>query len=384
MDLSMFKASALLGVWVLAGCVSTSVSRPHAREYEISDRGHAQLRAGDLVAARQTFTQLTSTDLDPAIRGLGFLGLGRVERASGNPQEALQLLRSAEIALEGHPEYPDVLIALGETHIDLHALSIARGQLEKAFNYLHPGPSREHAARLLSLLYEEAGLSEDAQRYLIWSQNAALADYSEWEKKIEPVIAQPPPRVVDPVTPARPKPVLTIQRREQWSARPTRRNVQAMGSIEAITIHHTGEAAPPRLASDAMVRAYLQKLQRYVQDEKRWADIGYHYLIDSRGKVWEGRALRHQGAHAGNPSLNKGNVGIALIGNFDLERPTGAQIESMRLLVEDLARTHQIPVSRICTHRQCREKGGLGMTDCPGVHLERWVKRMIDSLAAAR
>jgi len=35
---------------------------------------------------------------------------------------------------------------------------------------------------------------------------------------------------------------------------------------------------------------YMRSLQRYHGATLRWSDIGYHYLIDGEGNIYEGRA----------------------------------------------------------------------------------------------
>jgi hypothetical protein len=42
-------------------------------------------------------------------------------------------------------------------------------------------------------------------------------------------------------------------------------------------------------------------------------DIGYHYIVDRSGAIWQGRRIRYQGAHA-RGSANNGNIGIVLLG----------------------------------------------------------------------
>lgn len=78
----------------------------------------------------------------------------------------------------------------------------------------------------------------------------------------------------------------------------------------AIVIHHTatgdGDVDPA-----AMVRA----IYYYHAFEREWGDIGYNYLIDHMGNIYEGRAggVGVVGGHA--RGYNYGSIGIALIGD---------------------------------------------------------------------
>lgn len=50
-----------------------------------------------------------------------------------------------------------------------------------------------------------------------------------------------------------------------------------------------------------------------------WADIGYHYLIDSEGVIYRGRKPNIQGAHF--CATNSNTLGVCLLGNFNIAFP---------------------------------------------------------------
>ncbi len=187
--------------------------------------------------------------------------------------------------------------------------------------------------------------------------------------------------IPEPIEPVRPSPFMpTVYDRREWHARPTRSNHEAMGRITRITIHHAGMGVEEEMPIED-VKARLQTIQRSHQDHRRWADIGYHFIIDCSGNIWEGRPLAYQGAHAGNNSANRGNVGICVMGNYDLQRPTTRQMSAIRWLVADLMKRHSVPISRVYTHREISSLHGLGYTDCPGQHLQREVDAMRTHIA---
>jgi N-acetylmuramoyl-L-alanine amidase len=149
--------------------------------------------------------------------------------------------------------------------------------------------------------------------------------------------------------------------RFEWGARLARRLQPSLGRPFRITLHHTaGDETDSLNATIREVRA----IQKYHQDGPRrhWADIGYHFLIDGDGRVIEGRPVEALGAHAENH--NRGNIGVALMGNFNEDRPSAAQIESLKRLVSYLCARYRIdPATGLCMHMDL--KG----TACPGRHV---------------
>jgi N-acetyl-anhydromuramyl-L-alanine amidase AmpD len=65
---------------------------------------------------------------------------------------------------------------------------------------------------------------------------------------------------------------------------------------------------------------------------QKWAGIGYHFVIRAGGAIERGRPEGKIGAHSGSAG-NVDSIGIVLTGNFQYERPTAAQIESLVWLI---------------------------------------------------
>jgi hypothetical protein len=147
-----------------------------------------------------------------------------------------------------------------------------------------------------------------------------------------------------------------------------------MERIDKITIHHTG-GDPSWDTSPGDVASIIRKIQRYHQGELRWADIGYHYVIDRNGSIWQGRPLRYQGAHA-QGDKNRGNIGIVLLGNFYRQTLSQAQRESLVAFVTKLSDHFGILPSRIYTHQEILQ----GKTACPGPALSRYVGEIREEL----
>jgi hypothetical protein len=113
-----------------------------------------------------------------------------------------------------------------------------------------------------------------------------------------------------------------------------------------------------------------QRFEAYHRAQKGWQSLGYDFVIGNGtatpdGAIETGPRWRRQesGAHANSTEYNEHGIGICLVGNFDLQPPTPAQLAAARSLARELARRCHIPPERLFGHGQIREGGG---TACPG------------------
>ncbi len=160
--------------------------------------------------------------------------------------------------------------------------------------------------------------------------------------------------------------------RARWGARPAiaARMTPLRGAWSRLTVHHSAEtSSDPEGGSLDETAAALRKIQRHQMEGKGWGDIGYHFVIDASGRIYEGRTLQWQGAHASGNNNNQ-NIGICLLGDFSRATPTPAAMKSLELLVRDLRKRYRITTSRIYAHKHFRP------TVCPGPALESWVERL--------
>lgn len=67
---------------------------------------------------------------------------------------------------------------------------------------------------------------------------------------------------------------------------------------------------------------------------QKWAGIGYHFVIRSGGAIERGRPEDTIGSHSGAGG-NGDSIGIVLTGNFQYDKPTAAQMESLVWLLRD-------------------------------------------------
>jgi len=125
----------------------------------------------------------------------------------------------------------------------------------------------------------------------------------------------------------------TIIPRSTWGAQPphyTNGQGCSMGSapsVRAAVIHHT--AGSNNYANPAQAMQQIRNDQAY-HISMNWCDLGYNFVVDKWGNVYEGRAGSINsaviGAHAAG--FNTGTVGITMLGNYvSLEVPA-AQVNA--------------------------------------------------------
>ncbi|MGB0953288.1 MAG: peptidoglycan recognition protein family protein [Planctomycetota bacterium] len=165
--------------------------------------------------------------------------------------------------------------------------------------------------------------------------------------------------------------------RSQWGAAKMHANWDRMTTPYRITVHHT---AMPFSSTDlGASRAEVRTVQRLHMNDRGMADVGYHFLIDREGRVFEGRPLYAQGAHSSGDH-NIGNIGICLLGNFVSDPESGAdhavaqaptvkQMETLERLTGEICEEYEIKGSQVFGHKHWKS------TACPGPHLMAWAQR---------
>lgn len=139
-----------------------------------------------------------------------------------------------------------------------------------------------------------------------------------------------------------------------------------MGPVRRITVHHEGNTFSGSSEQNAIARRLANIREGHIHRRpEAFADIGYHYVIDPAGRIWEGRPLKWQGAHV--EAQNENNLGIMVMGNFDQQKPTAAQYRSLESFVIQQMRRYGVPVQRLYTHKE------LKATACPGRNLQSWM-----------
>jgi hypothetical protein len=120
------------------------------------------------------------------------------------------------------------------------------------------------------------------------------------------------------------------------SARP------AYGTVKLAFVHHTEN---PNGYSSAEVPAMLLAIYQFHRFVRRWDDIGYNFVIDRFGRIWEARqggiARAVIGAQAGG--YNAVSTGVAVLGSFMDVVPSQAALRSLEHLLAWKLSLHGVP-----------------------------------------
>jgi hypothetical protein len=197
-------------------------------------------------------------------------------------------------------------------------------------------------------------------------------------------------------------PVIT---RAQWGADESiRKNNQKYAPITKLFVHHTVTSPD---GPDPDPAATVRAIYAYHVQGNGWDDIGYNFLIDAQGRVYEGRWARNYapgeiptgedlndngvvGAHVLNH--NVGSAGIAMLGDFDNYQPSAAAQAALVKLLAWKADRHGIDVMgsdpftttdgvveyfpNLAGHRDA------GQTECPGDRLYPLLPGIREKVAA--
>jgi len=142
--------------------------------------------------------------------------------------------------------------------------------------------------------------------------------------------------------------------------------------VKLLVVHHTAlkVTGDPRPGPER-----IRALYKYHADSRGWGDVGYNYLIDEEGKIYEGREGGRAVVSGHAYCNNVGTIGIALLGNFELEAPTAKQTTALQTLLLRLADEYSLDLARSTqfhgktfTSPIVRHKDLLS-TSCPGYYL---------------
>lgn len=143
-------------------------------------------------------------------------------------------------------------------------------------------------------------------------------------------------------TPPRP----TIIPRSVWAKGLPPKKALKSEAPRFLLVHHCAGAND--VTSKAKVIKTLRGYYGMHTTVKKWPDIAYNFLIDAKGRIWEGRAGSLAGPVRGDAT--GGNQGfdqkICLLGNFQKRQPTKAAYSSLVKLLAWLATEYDIDVSK--------------------------------------
>lgn len=187
-----------------------------------------------------------------------------------------------------------------------------------------------------------------------------------------PPVVTPTPttRLVEPqAVDAYPKP--PVVGREAWCFHPDCNYSSGLDyyPVTHLIIHHTVSSN-----NNTDWPANVRAIWYYHTFEQGWGDIGYNYLVDPNGVIYEGHIGGDDvvGTHASG--ANRGSMGVALLGTFSVETPSEPMLDALADLLAwktdqktlDLLDASQLPdldwgLLHLVGHRDV-----YGTTVCPG------------------
>lgn len=120
-----------------------------------------------------------------------------------------------------------------------------------------------------------------------------------------------------------------IVTRAQWGADESiRKPIDWNSTIKAVVVHHTVNAND---YTQAQAPAIVRSIYAYHVRSRGWSDVGYHFLVDRFGTVYEGRKGSIDriplGVHTGG--FNTSTIGVAMIGEYGSAVPSMAAMRSV-------------------------------------------------------
>jgi hypothetical protein len=141
------------------------------------------------------------------------------------------------------------------------------------------------------------------------------------------------------------RPAPPIIPREQWGADQCRPTVDpSYGEVKLGFVHHTVNANSYSRAQSA---AIILSICRYHRNTKGWHDIGYNFLVDRYGQIFEGRAggIDQPVVGAQAQGYNGVSTSVANIGTFAQAAPTAAGVRATAELLAWKLSLHGAPVT---------------------------------------
>jgi len=177
--------------------------------------------------------------------------------------------------------------------------------------------------------------------------------------------------------------------RSQWGADETMRDHDFLqyGQVSGGIVHHTVNANDYRPED---VPSIIRGIYAYHTRSKGWSDIGYNFLVDRFGRIWEGRygGVTRPVVGAHTVGYNGDTFAASAIGNYETARPSAAMLDSLARLFAWKLSLHGITAdsprqrvgdaffAAISGHRDA------GTTVCPGRYLYAKLPDLARSAAA--
>jgi hypothetical protein len=186
-------------------------------------------------------------------------------------------------------------------------------------------------------------------------------------------------------------PIIT---REQWGCTPQAcpaKDPPVYTTVTHLIVHHTAGA---NQATDWA--AVIRSIWVLHVMGNGWNDIGYNYLVDPDGLLYEGRAGGDGVLGAHFSSVNSGTMGVALLGTYIDVPPPAKMLDTLRAMLtwqaakwhidasgEGLHAASGLVLNVISGHRDAGiSPKASGTTECPGNAAYSWLPQIREEVSA--
>lgn len=156
-------------------------------------------------------------------------------------------------------------------------------------------------------------------------------------------------------------------------------------TIAGVTVHHTAGSNSYTAAQSASI---IRGIYAYHTQTLGWCDIGYNFLVDKFGTIFEGRAggmdLPVHGAHA--TSWNTDTMGVSFMGNYETALPPAVMLEAGAKIIAwklDAFQREAIGTVTLAgkTVNIIFGHGDVMATDCPGKNIRSQMNALRQNVA---
>lgn len=152
--------------------------------------------------------------------------------------------------------------------------------------------------------------------------------------------------------------------RSEWGAKSPKYDYSNHPYFNKMTLHHAAGWGAKTLEEG---KAAVKSIQDFHQNGRGWSDIGYHFLVDMAGNIYQGRPETVLGAHVGG--ANTGNIGVCLLGCYHppetsipcYDEMSYSSEQSLIKLYAWISDTYGVEPKLLKGHRDY-----FGTTSCPG------------------
>lgn len=128
-------------------------------------------------------------------------------------------------------------------------------------------------------------------------------------------------------------------------------------SINEVVLHHSWSPTSAQYKGAST----WQGIRSYHINSRGWSDIGYHFGVAPDNTLWALRHYGRSGAHVLN--RNAHSIGVCVIGNYDVEDPSGI-MDTTAQLFRIICDRFKLSPSAIRFHREFQNK------TCPGARFK--------------